>query len=59
MQLGDDPPATIAEGEATPATSRTDVIDVEPMELADYARFFGTIAGFMVLFYAIAAVFDS
>ena len=27
-----------------------------PMQPMDYARFFGTIAGFMVLFYAIAAV---
>jgi len=27
-----------------------------PMQPMDYARFFGTIAGFVVLFYAIAAV---
>ena len=33
--------------------------DDEPMGALDYARFFGTIAGFIAFFYAIAAIFPA
>ena len=37
---------------STPETAPAD----EPMTLLDYTKFFGTIAGFMVFFYAVAAL---
>ena len=51
---GDDPPPPPL-SKSTPKS--VNEVEEAPMSLLDYGTFFGTIAGFMVFFYAVAAVF--
>jgi hypothetical protein len=49
---------SIAIEEPNPVTAeQTKAASVEEMNTLDYARFFGTIGGFMIFFFAVAALF--